>query len=253
MESGRINMKITVLGYYGGYPANGIGTSGFLIESGDYHLLLDAGSGTLLVLEELLSPLQLDAVLLTHYHADHIADVGVLKHYWQLAPGDKKEPILPIYGNPTDSANFNSLDWPNSTQKMAFDAASVLELGPLTLTFFKTKHPVTTFAVRIHEAGNPHEMVYTADTTVAAGLAEFVAGAEVLLADTNFYADKTGERWHLTSTEAGQLAQEAHVKRLYLTHLPQTGDLEQLAQEAQNSAGTGVKVMNVQRKLEILL
>ncbi|QBO35269.1 MBL fold metallo-hydrolase [Periweissella cryptocerci] len=246
-------MKITVLGYYGGYPANGIGTSGFLIESGDYHLLLDAGSGTLLVLEEIMSPLQLDAVLLTHYHADHIADVGVLKHYWQLAPGEKKQPLLPIYGNPADSVNFNSLDWPNSTQKMPYDATSHLQLGPLKLTFLQTKHPVTTFAVRIQEANNPNELVYTADTAVIPELAEFSKGAEVLLADTNFFADKTGERWHLTSTEAGALAKEAQVKRLYLTHLPQTGSLAQLVNEAQISAGSEVKVMNVQRKLEILL
>lgn len=38
-------MKLTVLGYYGGYPYDGVGTSSYLITAGDYHLLLDCGSG----------------------------------------------------------------------------------------------------------------------------------------------------------------------------------------------------------------
>ena len=64
----------------------------------------------------------------------------------------------------------------------------------------------------------------------------------MLLADTNFFADHQGTAWHLTSTQAGTLAKEAGVKRLLLTHLPQTGSLEQLQQEAQAAAGTTVEV-----------
>lgn len=91
-------MKITVLGYYGGYPFNGDGTSSYLVQSDDFNLLLDCGSGALIELEKHLDPLQLDAVVLTHYHADHIADVGVLQHYWQLAPGIKKSQFCQFMG-----------------------------------------------------------------------------------------------------------------------------------------------------------
>ena len=72
-------MKITVLGCLGAYPYNGEGTTGYLVESEGFHLLLDAGSTTLVQLEKILDPLDLDAVFLTHYHHDHFADLGVLK------------------------------------------------------------------------------------------------------------------------------------------------------------------------------
>ncbi|MBA1394328.1 MBL fold metallo-hydrolase, partial [Lactobacillus sp. XV13L] len=91
-------MKLTVLGYYGGYSYRGQGTSGYLLQDQGFNLLLDCGSGVLNSLESVLDPLQLDAVLLTHYHHDHTADLGVLQYYWQLKSGSKKHLELPIYG-----------------------------------------------------------------------------------------------------------------------------------------------------------
>ena len=105
-------MKLTVLGYLGGYPDAGHATSTYLIESGDYHLLMDLGSGGLLSLEQQFDPLKLDAVLLTHYHHDHIADVGVLQYYYQLRKGTKGVTVADIwaYKRPVELCQFNV--WP---------------------------------------------------------------------------------------------------------------------------------------------
>lgn len=235
-------MKLTVLGCYGGYPHNGIGTSSYLITSGEFHLLLDCGSGALLALEKQLSPLQLNAVLLTHYHHDHTADLGVLQYEWQLAPGAKAEPILPIYGHTADPLNFGSLTWPNSTVGRAYNPAETLKLGPLSIDFIPTHHPVPAYAPRITETATGASLAFTADTAAFSGLTDWARHADVLLADTNFYADHQGTAWHLTSTQAGELAQQAQVKRLLLTHLPQTGDLNQLATEAHAAAGSDIPV-----------
>ncbi|CAH0418430.1 MBL fold metallo-hydrolase [Periweissella ghanensis] len=224
-------MKLTVIGACGGYPAKGQATSAFLLQSQGFNLLIDCGSGALLALQKVLSPLQLDAVLLTHFHADHVADVGVLQHFWQLAPGPKKVPILPIYASNQQPENFDKLDWPASTVKRALDVTKPMQIGPFTLTFFKTKHPVETYAVRIKEAGNCHELVYTADTTLFDGLNDFIAGADVLLADTNFLANQPNPRWHLTTTETAMLANTGHVKNVILTHLPPFGDIDALKRE----------------------
>lgn len=239
-------MKLTVLGYYGGYPAKGIGTSSFLLTATNgYQLLIDCGSGALMALERILDPLRLNAVILSHYHADHIADIGVLQHYWQLAPGNKAQPMLPIYGSPLDEPHFNQLDWPHATEKHPYQVEEKLKIGPFTISFFQTKHPVATFAMRFKEDDSDKEFVYTADTTVCADLPEFIQGAELLLADTNFYADKTGQRWHLTAPEAGELAKMAKVPNLWLTHLPQTGLLTTLVTQAQQAAGQKVNVQRV--------
>lgn len=79
-------MKLTVLGCLGAYPYKNQGTTGYLLQSDGFNLLIDAGSATLIKLQEHLDPLDLDAVILSHYHHDHIADLGVLQYYWQLHP-----------------------------------------------------------------------------------------------------------------------------------------------------------------------
>lgn len=225
-------MQLTVLGYYGGYPYAGVGTSSYLLTSGDYHLLLDCGSGALLALEKEFDPLQLDAVLLTHYHHDHIADVGVLQYYWQLQAGQKKEPILPIYGHLQDPLHFGSLTLPNVTQGFGYQEDTTLQLGPLKVTFKRTEHPVPAFAVRIEEEATGKVLVFTADTAYFPGLAEFCQGADLLMTDTNFLAERTRKMAHMTTTQSANLAQSSDVKQLLLTHLPQAVSPETLLAQA---------------------
>ncbi|MCY9807588.1 MBL fold metallo-hydrolase [Lentilactobacillus senioris] len=242
-------MKITVLGFLGGYPAHSDATSCYLLESEGYSLLLDCGSGGLLALEKVMDPLKLDSVILSHYHADHIADVGVLQYYWQLHSKRPKEPVLPIYGHSMDTEQFAKLTWPNSSQGYAYDPQRTLELGPFQITFLKTEHPVTAFAMRIVEKKTNKVLVFTADTRYFEGLISFAQNADLLLADTNFFADHTGTAWHLTADEAGNVAANANVKKLLLTHLPAEGDLNLLKKQAQNSAGVGIQVEIAQSNL----
>lgn len=225
-------MKITVIGFYGGYPYAGQATSSYLIQSGSYNLLLDCGSGALIQLERVLDPLQLDAVLLSHYHADHIADIGVLQHYWQLRKGEKKEQLLPIYGHKNDSENFNKLNWPNSTIAKAYDPDKTLDLGPFQIRFMPVQHPVSAYAMRVEEVNTGKNFVFTADTRYFAELSKFIENTDLLISDTNFLRDPDGPKWHLTANETGNLANISHVKRLLMSHLPQDVDPQKLIEAA---------------------
>ncbi|KRM31107.1 beta-lactamase domain-containing protein [Agrilactobacillus composti DSM 18527 = JCM 14202] len=246
-------MKLTVLGYYGGYPYAGHGTSGYLIQSETgFNLLLECGSGVLLALQKYLDPLQLDAVLLSHYHHDHTADVGVLQYYWQLAPGQHKEPVLPIYGHTRETLSFAALTMPNITQGQAYDPDGVLKLGPFEITFLPTKHPVPAYAMRIEETSTGKVLTFTSDTAYIETLVDFAKDSDLLMTDTNFFDDKTGKIWHMTSTQSGKLAQKAKVKHLLLTHLPQHGDLEKLKKEAEITS-EGILVDYAQEGLTIKL
>src|SRR5690625_7537103 len=75
-------MKLTVIGCWGGYPAPGEATSAYLIEKDDFSLLVDAGSGSLAQLQHYKNVMEIDAIIVTHYHQDHIADIGVIQYAW---------------------------------------------------------------------------------------------------------------------------------------------------------------------------
>ena len=76
-------MKLTVLGKYGPYPAVGGATSGYLLETGKASLVLDMGSGVFSRLEGKIAPEKVDCIIISHFHADHCADLPILGYYLQ--------------------------------------------------------------------------------------------------------------------------------------------------------------------------
>lgn len=231
-------MKLTVLGCLGAYPYQGEGTTGFLIQSEGFNLLLDAGSTTLVELEKHLDPLELDAVILSHYHHDHIADLGVLQYYWQLSPMRDPKKTLPIYGHGEDTRHFADLTLEQVSQGYDYLANEGLELGPFHITFMKTIHPVTCYAMRIEETTTKKVLVFTGDSGYLETFASFAHQADLFLADTYLFKGNERHHAHFTAPEAGELAKRAQVKRLVLTHLPQFGELSELQAQAQETAET---------------
>lgn len=239
-------MLVTVLGFYGGYPHNGIGTSSYLLQDDDKKLLIDCGSGALNALASYMKPTDLDAVVLSHYHHDHTADVGVLQYEWLAA---KKENPLPIYGHTQDFVNYAQLTVENATKGIAYNDYEPTMIGNLKFEFLRTVHPVPAYAIRLTDKEGK-VLVYTADTTYFDGLVDFAKDADLLIADTNFPEDVTGRKAHLNTKEAGTLAKEANVKRLMISHLPQTVDAETMLKQSQKYAGD-VPVVRASEGLEI--
>ncbi|PAV29273.1 hypothetical protein CIL05_12825 [Virgibacillus profundi] len=224
-------MKITVIGFWGGYPAPNGATSAYLVEKDDFSLLIDVGSGALSKLQNYKSVSELDAVILSHYHHDHVADIGVLQ-YARLVQFyvDGKDKVLPIYGHREDQSGFKSLTH-QFTKGIAYDPTKSLKIGPFSITFLKTKHPVPCYGMRITDGENV--MVYTADTSYQEEWIDFAKHADLLISDCNFYAEQNGSgAGHMTSTEGATIAERANVKELILSHLPQYGDNLQLVHEA---------------------
>lgn len=225
-------MKITVIGYWGGYPAKNEASSGYLLEYGDYRVLLDCGSGVLSELQNHLHPEELDAVVLSHYHPDHVADVGVLQHallIQQMLSGKKK--TVPIYGHNQDELEFGKLTYKEITKGIAYSPNQPIQIGPFTFQFMQTKHPIPCYAMRIEVEG--HILVYTGDSAYMEEFVDFAKDANILLCESNFYSNMDGsEAGHMTAREAGIIANKANVQLLILTHLPHYGEHQQLIKEA---------------------
>lgn len=225
-------MKLTIIGLWGAYPKVNEASSGYLLEHDGFKLLIDCGSGVLSKMQNYVQPEELDAVLISHYHTDHVADIGVLQHALlvksYLTDINK---VLPIYGHNLDEEGFAKLSYKEFTKGISYNPDETLEVGPFTIQFLKTKHPVPCFAFRIEADGK--SFVFTADSAYQPEFVEFCQDVDLLLSECNFYGNMNGENaGHMTSIEAGKLAREANVKHLILTHLPQYGDLQQLLKEA---------------------
>ncbi|WP_227936728.1 MBL fold metallo-hydrolase [Alkalihalobacillus deserti] len=224
-------MKLTVVGYWHGYPEKGEATSGYLLEENDFKLLIDCGSGVLSNLHSYCALTDLDGIILSHYHHDHLADIGAYQYARIINKGmdvDMKEST--IYGHSDDEQAFAKLAYQNVVKSQAYQEQTSKNIGPFTFTFKKTDHPVPCYAMRIESKGKT--IVYTADSSFFPELAEFANGADLLITECSGYkGDQIAEFGHMTSETAGQLAKQAKPIKLVLSHLPHKGNHEQLRQE----------------------
>lgn len=224
-------MKLTVIGYWGGFPAQDGASSVYIVSKDDMTIALDFGSGALLKLQKYMHVTKLNAVILSHYHADHIADIGVLQHALlvnsYITGYDMK---LPIYGHDEDYPQFSQLH-SDFTEGIVYDPHESLKIGPFTISFLKTTHSVPCYGMKITDGEST--IVYTADSAYQQSWIDFAKGADLLLADCNFYANQTNETaGHMRSEDVAFIAQEANVNELILSHLPHYGDHNQLVEEA---------------------
>ena len=206
-------MKLTVLGCNGPYPEAGGACSGYLLEAGDTRVLLDCGTGVLAALTAILPPEELDAVVISHLHYDHMSDMLPLIYRMQ---GKGK---LPVYA-PMEPAGVRGM------LEGAFDFRDISlggEIGSLHMTSLPVRHPVPAYATRFEENGKV--FCYTGDTNTCPALAGFVRDSDLLLADACF----TDALWaenkpHLSSRLAAETAREAGAKHLLLTHFTPGSD-----------------------------
>ncbi|HLR41986.1 MAG TPA: MBL fold metallo-hydrolase [Pseudogracilibacillus sp.] len=223
-------MELKIIGYWGGYPGVDGASSTYIISKNDFHLVMDIGSGGLCKLQKYVNVTDINAVILSHYHADHIADVGVLQQSL-LVQSFLTENVrtVPIYGHKENEQAFHRLT-DDFTEAVGYDPNNTLKIGPFFIRFLRTKHSVPCFGMRITDGNST--IVYTADSAYQDEWFKFSKDADLLLAEANFYkgqdAAKSG---HMTSEEVGNIAKNADVKEVILTHLPHFGEHAQLVEE----------------------
>ncbi|MHA6260462.1 MBL fold metallo-hydrolase [Sporosarcina sp. CAU 1771] len=221
-------MNIIPIGIWGGFPKANEATSSFLIEHDGFHCLIDCGSGVLSSLQNFVSLDQLDAVVISHYHADHIADIGSLQ-FSRLIDFHlgKSTPILPIYGHTKDPENYAKLSFEGRTVAHEISEDKSIQIGPFTVSFCETIHPVYCLAMKF--TLGEKSVVLTADTAWCEELIAFAHNTDLLISEANLYEMHKGKApGHMAGSEAGLLAQKAEVKQLLLTHLPQYGDVQDI-------------------------
>ena len=212
-------MFLTVLGRHGPYPRPGGACSGYLLEDGETRVLIDCGSGVLSRLLEIMRPEQLDAIVLSHLHFDHCSDLFVMRYALdqQEVPQGGEKLSVPLY-TPAEPFETRLAIATNALfRQHTVKGGDELQIGSLHFSFVPMAHPVPTNGMRI-TARSGETLFFTGDTKPYPNMEKGVMGADALLADSCF-VDETQTGPHLNVKQACQLARDAGVKTLYLTHL----------------------------------
>jgi ribonuclease BN (tRNA processing enzyme) len=210
-------MRLTVVGCSGSVPGPDSPASCYLVEHDGFRLLLDVGNGAFGALQRYLDPGLVDAVLLSHLHPDHCADLDAFPVWRQHGPGDDSRPLKVLA--PTGLAVATST-WAASQQ-----------VGPFTVTTARVAHPVETYALRLDADGLA--LTYSGDTGPCDELVRLARGSDVLLAEASFVEGPDNPRdLHLTGRDAGDAATRAGVGHLVVTHVPPWASRDRAAADA---------------------
>jgi len=229
-------MKLTVLGNNGPFPSAGGACSGYLLREGSKNILLDCGNGVLSNLQKFIGYEELDAVILTHLHSDHMSDMMVLKYAVQIK---KKrgltDKIIDVYAPREPAEEYKRLDVKDAYNLNSITEDMVLTFDNLNLTFSEVKHPVKCFAVSIENGSK--RFVFSGDTSWNEKIISFSKGADMVMLDAGLLTkDKTSDNVpHLTARECGIVAKKAGAKRLMLTHFWPEYNLTELITEAREN------------------
>ncbi|MET9951375.1 MBL fold metallo-hydrolase [Streptomyces sp. NPDC006339] len=225
-------MKLTVVGCSGSFPSAESACSSYLVEADGFRLLLDMGNGALGELQRHIGLYDLDAIFLSHLHADHCIDMCgyfVARYYRHeggrcdaipvFAPEGAEQRLTTAYAD-TPSPTSMSEVFGFQTLK-----SGTFEVGPFTVRTEKVCHPVEAYGIRIEHAGRT--LTYSGDTGVCDNLDALAEGADLFLCEASFTHGKEDvPDLHLNGREAGAHAARAGVRRLVLTHIPPWTDGE---------------------------
>ena len=238
-------MRLRILGSSAMYPTPENPASGFVLDGGGAKLWLEAGTGTFAAFQAVERLGDLDAVVVTHAHADHCVDLFPLHHL--LHTGAEGQRQLPLYCPQATwralcrfvSAKGGEEKLGRSFEVHPVSAGEVVEIAGLRLGFERTDHPPLTLAVRIDcEEGS---FAYTSDTGPGADLAPFARDVDLLLAEATYQREQLGEPVHLSAEQAGELARSAGAGALVLTHVGPGLDPARSLEEAR-AAAKGIPV-----------
>lgn len=243
---GSKGVAVQVLGSGGPELQDKRASSSYLIwQDGRARVLVDAGGGSGLRFGESGATMsQLDVILFTHFHVDHSGDFPVLiKSSWF----EDRKRTLPVYG--PEGNDF----MPSTTEFVADffgDRGVYRYLSELfvpgeegsyklqTHNVVGSAKPVAAFrngdlaaySVRVIHGGVPalawrveiggKVIVFSGDTNGEGGLTQLAASADLFVAHNAVPEGATGveRRLHMPPSVIGQIAGDAHVKRLILSH-----------------------------------
>lgn len=240
-------MKLTVLGRYGKYPNKDGATCSYLVESkGGAKILLDMGSGTLRNLANICAYEDIDAIVLSHFHGDHIADAFVFRNIaFELTKTRVWQSSLPLFMPDTPHEEFLALSSAGIAVHTVSDGMFA-EIKDFRLQFFEMSHTLPTFGVAVSDGEK--RLAYTADTRYCKNLEKLTEGADLALVDACILKkNHTQESPHISVYDMAEITKD--IPKTVLTHLD-AGKEDEILAEAR-SVNKNARLAQELKTLEI--
>jgi ribonuclease BN (tRNA processing enzyme) len=248
-------VQVTVLGKSPSWQDAAGACSGYLVQEAGVSVLLDCGNGVFSKLRGICDYVDVDAVFISHMHADHFLDLVPFSYALRYAP--RQQPVA-VGGWPgTDSPARPRLYLPAGGGELARRVVScwgsedliesafdlheyrvddAVSVGPLTVRFCEVPHYIVTFAMEL--ASNGSRFTFGADCRPNEDLVQFARDTDVLLIEATLpRPERDGHRGHLTAREAGAHGRDAGARRLVVTHYSDELDPAVTRAEAADSFG----------------
>ncbi|MGX1545492.1 MBL fold metallo-hydrolase [Streptomyces adustus] len=215
-------MRLTVLGGCGAWPTARQACSGYLVEHDGFRLLIDPGYATFPRLLDHMTPDRVDAVLVSHGHPDHCADLNPLLRARGLS--DPPAPALPLHAPHGALDAVLALDRPGMLAAAytlrPFRPGERFGIGPFAVDTWELPHFVPDAGLRLTADGTT--LAYTGDTGPSPEIVRIARAADLFLSEATYLyevPDPGDAPYLLTARGAGQYAAAAATGRLLLTHL----------------------------------
>lgn len=250
-------MQITVLGKSPAWQDSGGACSGYLVQEGPTRVLIDCGNGVFAKLRERIDYMDVDAIVISHMHADHFFDLipysyallfSPLRHDNRTPPQPRDDrPVLHVpagAGAMLDKICGTFHNEPlieHAFELREYEPGASIELGELVVDLRTVPHWLPTCAVSVTSAESGGRAVYGADCGPSEELVEFARDCDLVMLEATLPEPEMSEpRGHLTAGEAGVHARLAGARRLVVTHFSDEMDLSQARVDAEDGFGGAV-------------
>ena len=227
-------LSITVLGTAACTPGKGENTASFVV---DRRIVVDTGwylTDRLLACG--INPLDVEAVVFTHCHHDHIIGLPQIIFYYGITGDTRPQRPLRIYGPAgeirrvvDDAQRFLQFD---RYPELRFDievaelrGGAELDICGLKVKSCSSRHSVPGLCYRFENAAGA-SVVFSGDTAFNPDLIGLARGAGLLVHEASYGAKSVREdvRWgHSGAPDAAEVARQAGVGRLAIVHCGEAG------------------------------
>ncbi|MBI4665735.1 MAG: MBL fold metallo-hydrolase [Nitrospinae bacterium] len=218
-------MELYLLGTGTCHPAPGRTPPCYYLNAGPERFIIDPGPGAVSrMVEAGVDPFDVEAILITHLHLDHCADLlPYLFTYKNCVEGPKRDvhilaplefrtafaKLMDVFGQWVISDDYRIEIVEMSSDTWEAPGYAIRSLPML--------HSANAVGFRVEKPGGP-SFAYSGDSGYCQELLELAAGVDLLLAECSFPEDDAMEG-HLSAGELAQVAVASGCKRLALTHM----------------------------------